>query len=93
MKDCGPFFDAHQLAPDKRLKGGRRQIFLSQIGKRDFTTAGRKLGQDSLLLLSQLGQARLRNQNREALHAPRVATSRGSLARNPFFAHQRRELR
>ena len=87
-KSRGALVDAHQAAPHQRLQRGRRQIFAAQFGQRQLAAAGRQLGQNCLLLLSQRGQPRLGNQHREALRAPRIALHRGGLARDPFFAHQ-----
>ena len=85
-KQLRPLLDAHQPAPHQSLQSRRGQIAAAQFGERQFAAAGRKLGQNCLLLFGQRGQARVGNEHGKALHAPRIALGGRGLARDPLFA-------
>ena len=92
-EDGRALVDADKAAPDEGLQRGGRQLLAAQLGQGQLIAAGRQLGQNGLLLLSQRREPRLGNQHGKPFHPARIALGGGGLADNPFFARQAGEDR
>src|SRR5580693_1006622 len=60
----GTVFNLHQLTLNQRRQGRDRHVEPAQLGDWQLTSGARQLGEDSLLVAVELGQARLFNQHR-----------------------------